>query len=250
MTPNDRFSQSTVLHLDEIGSTNAEALRLSGTGERGPLWIVADRQTAARGRSGRSWTSPPGNLSASYLFDPGCQPENLHQLALLTGVAVHAAVHRTTHSTIPGLRLKWPNDLLIGSAKVAGILVETTTWAGKTVAIIGIGVNIVASPGISGRETTSLGAHAPGATRDALLAALRSEIDNWLLIWRAGAGFHDIRTAWLERAGLVGERLTVNGDKGPIEGEYIGIDENGALLLRNSDGLVRRLTYGDVNLVT
>ncbi len=251
MTSNDRPTPPAVLHLDEIDSTNAEAMRLSGSGERGPLWIIADRQTAGRGRSGRLWTTSDGNLAASYLFEPRCRPEYLHQIAILTGVAVHSAVRRAIGQPVPGLRLKWPNDLLIGSAKAGGILVETTSFGGsRSIAVIGIGLNIATAPDLDSRAITRLGAHSPGLNRDLMFQTLKTEIDNWLAIWRAGAGFHDIRTAWLERAGVPGERLTVNGQTGPIEGNYIGIDETGALLLRNSDGLVRRLTYGDVSLAT
>ena len=248
MTSNDQAAQPRILRLDEIDSTNAEAMRLAGSGERGPLWIIADRQTAARGRSGRSWTSADGNLAASYLFDPCCRVEDLHQLALLTGVAVHSAVRRATGHPIAGLRLKWPNDVLIGAAKAGGILVETTSFNGRSIAVIGIGLNIGCAPHIDGRSVTRLQAFAPALDRDLMFHTLRMEIEDWVAIWRAGAGFHDIRTAWLERAGVIGERLTVNSGKGLIEGNYIGIDENGALLLRNPDGLVRRLTYGDVSL--
>jgi BirA family transcriptional regulator, biotin operon repressor / biotin---[acetyl-CoA-carboxylase] ligase len=250
MTSIDRNTQPRVLHLEEIDSTNAEAMRLAGKGERGPLWIIADRQTAARGRSGRSWTSADGNLAVSYLFEPGCQRQDLHQLALLTGVAVHAAVNRAAVPPIDGLRLKWPNDLLVGAAKAGGILVETTSQGGRSTAVIGVGLNIASAPDLGGRSVTALIAHSPGLQRELMFDAIRAEIGNWLAIWRAGAGFRDIRSAWLERAGQIGERLAVNGGSGPIEGNYIGIDEDGALLLRNSDGLVRRLTYGDVSLAT
>lgn len=250
MTSNDLNSKPRVLHLGEVDSTNAEALRLAAKGERGPLWILADCQTAGRGRSGRPWTSAEGNLAASYVFEPGCRPEELHQLALLTGVAVHAAVNRAAGQPISSLRLKWPNDLLAGAAKAGGILVETTTRDGRSIAVIGIGLNIASAPDIGGRSVTALDAHSPGLSRALMFATLQAEICNWLAIWRAGAGFHDIRSAWIERAGQIGERLTVNGGFGPIEGHYIGIDEDGALLLRNSDGLVRRLTYGDVSLAT
>ncbi len=247
-TSNDRPAQSTVLHLDEIDSTNAEAMRRAGAGERGPLWIVADRQTAARGRSGRSWASPEGNLATSFLFEPVCRADDLHQLALLTGVAVCEAVQQTAGRTIPGLRLKWPNDLLIGSAKTGGILIETTTWGPRTVAVIGIGLNIAAAPEIDGRSVTRLGALVPALTRDVMLAALRSQMQHWLGLWRSGAGFPAIRSAWQERAGAAGEGLGIHAGAERIDGTYLGIDETGALLLRDGSGMVRRLTYGDVTL--
>jgi len=248
MTVHERAFDTPVLKLDEVDSTNAECLRRAQNGERGPLWIVACRQTAGRGRSGRSWSQAAGNLAASLLFVPDGPLEVLHQLALLSGVAVHEAIERAAGGAVPALRLKWPNDILVGHAKAGGILVESTTWRGATVAVAGIGLNIAQAPAIRGRAVARLGDHADGLTSEGMLAALDASMQRWLGVWQGGTGFGQIRNAWLARAGSSGEHLAVNAGADRIEGIFHGIDDGGALLLRLADGSLRRLTYGDVSL--
>jgi BirA family biotin operon repressor/biotin-[acetyl-CoA-carboxylase] ligase len=114
------------LILDSVGSTNREAFALAEAGETGPLWIMARRQTAGRGRGDRPWVSVPGNLHASLLIRLGCPPTAMPQLSLVAGVAVVDAIREAAGGRPAGLRLKWPNDVLIGQAKCAGILVETS----------------------------------------------------------------------------------------------------------------------------
>ena len=114
------------LILDSVGSTNRETFALAEAGETGPLWIVARRQTAGRGRADRHWVSVPGNLHASLLVQLNCPPGAMPQLSLVAGVAVVDAIRQATGGGPAGLRLKWPNDVLIGQAKCAGILVETS----------------------------------------------------------------------------------------------------------------------------
>jgi BirA family transcriptional regulator, biotin operon repressor / biotin---[acetyl-CoA-carboxylase] ligase len=114
------------LILDSVGSTNREAFALAEAGETGPLWIMARRQTAGRGRADRPWVSVPGNLHASLLIQLDCAPTAMPQLSLVAGVAVVDAIRQATGGGPAGLRLKWPNDILIGPAKCAGILVETS----------------------------------------------------------------------------------------------------------------------------
>jgi BirA family transcriptional regulator, biotin operon repressor / biotin---[acetyl-CoA-carboxylase] ligase len=248
MIPGERPREFTVLHLDEVDSTNAEGLRQAAGGARGPTWIVADRQSRGRGRSGRSWTTMDGNLSASLLFEPRCPTEHLHHLALLAGVSLHSAVLDAAQGAISDLRLKWPNDLLIGTAKVGGILVETTIMGAHTTAVIGVGLNIAVAPSIDGRAVASLSEMAPHVTRDVVFAALCRQMDAWIGIWRQGAGFAAIRQAWVARAGRLGETLSINGGAGRLRGTYMGIDDTGALLLRDDSGHELRLNYGDVSL--
>ena len=123
------------VHLDEVDGTNAEAMRRVLAGERGRLWISADRQLSGRGRSGRSWASAPGNLFASVVATLDCPPAAAGQLSLVAGVAAIDAIRRA--GEVPGLRLKWPNDILVGNAKAGGILVESTSQPGRpaTVAV-------------------------------------------------------------------------------------------------------------------
>lgn len=244
-----------LLAFDEIDSTNAEGMRLAAAGERGPLWILAGTQTLGRGRSGRTWTSVPGNLYASLLIRLTCPPRVLHQLSLLTGIATHDAIRSIAAASgveLSGLRLKWPNDVLIGDAKLAGILPETTTIAAGTertvIAVVGIGINLAGQPADLGRAVTHLGAHGCHVSPCEMLAALAPAMVAWLTRWDGGSGFAAVRQGWLERAGTVGERIAVNSGPEPVEGSFLGIDAEGALVLRDPSGVVRRFTYGDVTL--
>src|SRR5262245_61818354 len=123
-----------LIALDRTGSTNQEALRLARSGEAGPLWITAVEQTAGRGRRGRSWHSPPGNHYASLLLtDPG-PADRAPQLSFVAALALHDAVSALAPGLSSRLRFKWPNDLLLDGAKVAGILVEGETAPGGRLA--------------------------------------------------------------------------------------------------------------------
>ena len=245
-----------VIELAEVDSTNAEALRRAAAGDLGPVWIRADRQSHGRGRSGRSWQSIDGNLAATLLFSPCCQPSQLYQLALLTGVAAHDAVARQLADTSgAGLRLKWPNDILVGDAKLGGILVESSTFAGRTLAAIGVGINIVAAPDVPERKVASLARLGARPSPELLLSALAEQMENWLRVWQSGAGFSSIRRGWLDRAGPIGEPMTVHTGTATVAGMYAGIDETGALLLQGTDGAhgavpdqLQRFTFGDVTL--
>lgn len=243
-----------VLELAEAGSTNREALSHAAAGERGPLWIRADRQTSGRGRSGRAWQSGDGNLAATLLLAPGCHPRELHQLSFLTGVAVHDAICSLSESlkTSGDLRLKWPNDILAGASKLGGILIESHLAGSTAVAAVGIGINIASAPDLAGRQTACLRALGAGVSPRELLCSIDGAMRHWLGMWRQGAGFARIRAAWLERAGPTGERISVNTGQDSVVGVFAGIDETGALLLgsvpANSEP-VRRFTYGDVSLL-
>ena len=240
-----------VIALSEVDSTNAEAMRRVAAGERGPLWIVAERQLAGRGRSGRAWSTPAGNLAATLLFMPGCAPERLHELSLLTGIAVHDAVlpmYRRAKAPGPGApRLKWPNDILAGDAKIGGILIESTTFAGALMVAIGIGLNIAHAPRIEGRATAAIGDWQVQVSPSELLQSIREQMSRWLEAWQGGQRFDVIRAAWLARGTPVGSAITVNAGA-PIAGTFAGLDSDGALLLVDGVGSTRRFTFGDVTL--
>lgn len=243
-----------ILQLDEVGSTNTYALGLAAAGEAGPLWVVARRQTQGRGRAGRSWASVDGNLYASLLVTSSCSPLVVHQLSLLAGVAVFEAVSAVAADAgvaLPGLRLKWPNDVLIQSAKLAGILPESSTLAsGRLAVVIGVGLNLAGSPVGIGRAATSLAAAGLNVAPDAMVGRLNAAIMGRLAAWADGHGFPAILAAWSERAGSIGEAMAINTGSGPIEGTFGGVDADGALLLREASGAVRRFTYGDVTLAS
>ncbi|MBA2125137.1 biotin--[acetyl-CoA-carboxylase] ligase [Hyphomicrobium methylovorum] len=240
-----------ILHLAETGSTNADAMRLAVKGEPLPLWIVADRQSAGRGRSGRTWESPAGNLYTSVAFCCDAATDAASQLSLVAGIALFDAVSATTHlAREAGLRLKWPNDVLVGRAKMGGILVESTTARGSPgfLAVIGFGLNIEAPPPGLEQTATAIAHHTSAPHRNAVFPALAAKTKDWLDAWDNGANFASIRQEWMKRAGALGEPVTVHAPDGSrLSGTYRGLSETGALLAE-IDGAARQINHGDVML--
>ncbi|MEQ1670658.1 MAG: biotin--[acetyl-CoA-carboxylase] ligase [Hyphomicrobium sp.] len=255
MTP----SRHRIVRLTETGSTNADAMRLALTGEELPLWVTAGRQTGGRGRSGRTWVSDPENLQASLAFAASAPLQKAGELSLLAGIAVIEAIRATSPlADRTGLRLKWPNDLLIGPAKAGGILVETTTartmahrephFKGGFLAVIGVGLNVATCPEDTGRAVTSLALNGLAVTPAEVLYALADQCDAWIARWDEGRGFEQIRDAWMARAGAFGEAISVQTDTGLLTGTYQGLAPSGALLAEVA-GRIETITYGDVALI-
>jgi BirA family biotin operon repressor/biotin-[acetyl-CoA-carboxylase] ligase len=224
---------------DELDSTNAEARRLADSGEAGPLWITAAKQTAGKGRRGRSWESPTGNLAASLLIRPSRPLAQWAQLSFAAAVATADMAAQLAPQA--RIAVKWPNDVLGDSRKLAGILLET---AGPAL-VIGIGVNLVAYP--EGTEfpaisLSALGARPP-APEDAL-ALLATGFARWYEVWQAD-GFAPLRDAWLARAAGLGQRIRARLPEAEHRGVFEGIDADGALLL-NEGSRTRVIAAGDV----
>jgi BirA family biotin operon repressor/biotin-[acetyl-CoA-carboxylase] ligase len=236
-----------VARLDAVDSTNAEAMRRAQAGEPGPLWILADVQTAGRGRNGRSWSSEPGNLHASLLVTLALPQPRAYQLALVAGVAVVDALRAALQPAPPGLELKWPNDILVDGAKAGGILVESSTGPAGLAAVIGIGLNVASHPEGLDRPATHLAAHAGSPKPPALLDTIAETLAAWLVRWDEGRGFAAVREAWLNRAHPIGERMGINTGTERVVGSFRGLDADGALLI-DTDGRIRRFTFGDVSL--
>lgn len=248
--PTATATGTPVTHYAELASTNVEAMRLAAVGVSTPHWIVADVQTAGKGRSGRQWLGSPGNLFASYVSSIDVPVSSAAQLSLVAAIAAFDAISALGLTRGAGLRLKWPNDILIGAAKAGGILVESTRLPARhdLCAIIGVGLNIADHPDISGRSVTSLAAHGLSVTPRDTLDALDGALARALAVWNAGRGFASIRAAWIERAGPLGELVSVNSADGTLTGAFAGLDEDGALFIVLEDGERRRCTYGDVTL--
>jgi BirA family transcriptional regulator, biotin operon repressor / biotin---[acetyl-CoA-carboxylase] ligase len=242
-------AEAPVVHLDTVDSTNAEALRRARAGTLAPLWVAAATQTAGRGRRGRAWVSPPGNLYASLLLvDPAPAPV-APQLAFVAGLAVHDACAALAPSLADALRLKWPNDLLCRGAKIAGILIEGEGGpgvAGEVVAVIGIGVNCRHHPDAVERPATDFAAQGAPIVAPALLDALRGTMAAWLAEWDRGAGFAAIRSAWLARAAGLGQAMRARLPDREMSGVFEAIDEGGRLILRLADGWCEVVTAGEV----
>ena len=218
-------------------------LALARAGVDEALWLRAERQTAGRGRQGRAWLSPTGNLAASTTVRLRTADPPAASLALVAAVALHQTVAAFYAS--PGLRLKWPNDLLLDRAKLAGILMER---AGDAV-VVGIGVNLAYRPDLPDRPTTSLAAHGAQVAAEPFAEALAESFERWLARWR-GEGLPPVRTRWLACAHPTGTALTARlPDGGSVDGLFDGLDRDGALILRLASGERRVIHAGDVFLL-
>jgi BirA family transcriptional regulator, biotin operon repressor / biotin---[acetyl-CoA-carboxylase] ligase len=236
-----------LLAHDVLGSTNAEALGLARQGERGPLWIVAERQTAGRGRRGRAWVSQPGNLFASLLLTDTAPPERRPQLSMVAALAVHDAVAEIAAGLKP--LIKWPNDLLLGRAKFAGILVEGEGGNDGVVAI-GIGVNCASHPIDADYPATDLAAVGALVSPTMLFGPLSLKMIVRLAQWNSGEGFSTVRADWLARAAGIGEEVRVALADCELSGRFEAIDEAGGMMLRLPDGHALTITAADVRLRT
>ncbi len=211
---------------ESLPSTQSLTTELAERGEPAGLAVLARRQTAGRGRAGRAWQSTAGNLHLSVLLRPGGPARDVAGYALLGAVALHeAALH---HAPGRPLMLKWPNDLMEGEAKLAGILSEAALDERGGIAhlVFGIGVNLAHTPAVEGRAVAALGPIPPEDFAETLLA----RIAHWQNR-RLAEGFAPIRTAWMERGPERGTVLTLRRGDNPVSGRYEGLAEDGGLLL-------------------
>jgi BirA family biotin operon repressor/biotin-[acetyl-CoA-carboxylase] ligase len=232
--------------LDRVDSTNEEARRRAEAGEPGPLWITAREQTAGRGRRGRAWQAPPGNLAATCLL----RPRGTAAEAALVSFAACLAVADLFETLAPGVPvgLKWPNDALLNGRKAAGVLLEGA-GEGRGVAwlAVGIGVNLAAHPPAEpgAWEATSILAET-GRTpdADAALQVLADAFARWTALMDR-AGFAPLRSAWLARAARLGQKVTARLPRETVEGVFADLAPDGSLVL-SQDGRLRRIQAADV----
>jgi BirA family biotin operon repressor/biotin-[acetyl-CoA-carboxylase] ligase len=241
--------------LDSVGSTNAEALERARAGERGPLWLVTDQQTAGRGRRQRAWISPRGNLAATIVETIDVQPPVAATLGFAAGLALEAALQAisleyrmrsggTANSTF---LLKWPNDVLAGGEKLSGILLEAETIGGSLAVAVGMGTNVVSAPEGTPYPATSLAALGITASAEDLFMALSDSWAEYRGVWDNGKGFPDIRRLWLERAAGLGEPVSVQSGGASVEGIFETIDDTGCLIIAGHDGKRTPIAAGDVH---
>ena len=223
--------------VESTGSTNADLLADTSSVEGD--WLVALEQTAGKGRQGREWVTKSGNFFGSTLITLGSGDPPAQSLSLAAGLALVEAIDAAVPDQ--ALLLKWPNDLLLGGAKLGGILLERQ---GDRV-VAGFGVNLASSPGLAGRPTASLGCRMSPQAFAPLLASSMARI---LGLWRT-TDPQDFARAWLARAHPVGTELNVHeSDASEISGRFDGIDPDGTLRLRLEDGSVRAIHAADVSI--
>jgi BirA family transcriptional regulator, biotin operon repressor / biotin---[acetyl-CoA-carboxylase] ligase len=229
-----------------LPSTNAHALTLSRGAERGPLWVTAATQTEGRGRRGNQWVSPPGNLYATLLLTDPAPPECAAQSSFVAALAVHDAIIGCAPALGDVLKLKWPNDVLCGGKKLAGILIEAEPAAHGLAVAVGIGVNVRHHPEGTPYPVTDLAAAGAEVSAESLFAALSAAMLERLTQWRRGAGFVAVRNDWQDRAAFKGGEMKVRLPGGELSGRYESLDDRGCLMLRLADGTLQAITAGEV----
>lgn len=209
-------------------------------------WLVADRQTGGRGRLGRGWQDGAGNFMGSTTVTLREDDPPAHSLALVAAIAVYDTVRGLLSADAPSLLIKWPNDLMLGGAKLCGILLERS---GQHV-IVGIGINIASAPQLPDRATTALADHGVIANRDDVAERLATRFADVLGQWRSGAWPDAIIADWMARAHPVGSpmEMAVPGQAG-LTGTFDGLERDGGLRLRDAAGAVTVIHAGDVSLI-
>jgi BirA family biotin operon repressor/biotin-[acetyl-CoA-carboxylase] ligase len=231
-----------LLSVHSTGSTSDDAARAAREGDPGGLWIVAGEQTAGRGRHGRHWTSPQGNLYASLLLIDPCEAALAPQLGFIAGLALHEAVEAVTGVGAPRLALKWPNDLLVDGAKVSGLLLDGHR-VGRLAVVIGMGVNVAIAPTDTPYPAVALQSLKPGVSREDVFAALSSSFARTVSAWSASRrtnpadAFRAVRSLWLERAAGLGQEVALRLPSGERRGIFEGLDSLGRLQLKTSTGM-------------
>jgi BirA family transcriptional regulator, biotin operon repressor / biotin---[acetyl-CoA-carboxylase] ligase len=234
-------------------STNADAFRLAEEGAAEGTVVLADSQTGGKGRRGRAWSSPAGvNLYCSVVLRPSIMPHEAPQLTFLSAVAAARAIELTTKLTP---EIKWPNDLLVSGKKVAGLLNEMSAETdGINFVILGIGINLNMTAELFPDDlrhpaTSLLMESGVRVDRSLFAATMLNELDRLYADFLAH-GFGPVREEWQRRCNANGRQVLVN-DSGTecIGGRFIGIDSDGAMLLRSDNDKLHRITCGDVRVI-
>ncbi|HWT31889.1 MAG TPA: biotin--[acetyl-CoA-carboxylase] ligase [Propylenella sp.] len=243
-----------------IGSTSTEAMVRARAGDPGRLWVASKAQTAGHGRRGSAWQTASGNLAASLLLIVPAEQARSATLGFAAGLALDQAIRvaapkvalRLAVDGVDGeearLRLKWPNDVLVDGAKVAGILLEAVTMrGGVTAVVIGIGVNVLHAPEDLPYPATSLAACGADVTAEQLFTALAEAWVAQAELWDEGRGFFAVRRRWLERAAGLGAPIAVRLGEAVVRGTFETIDEEGMLVVRTPEGAARKIASGEVH---
>jgi len=224
-------------------------------GERSPTWFVTADQTAGRGRRHRSWIAPRGNLACSVLEALDISPAIAATLGFAAGLALETVLRKASQEALARaggsenlqFSLKWPNDVLAGQKKLAGILLEAeATPDGRLVVVVGIGTNVIGAPEGTPTPATSLKALGVDIGAEELFATLSDSWAEFRSLWDGGQGFGEIRRLWLERAAGLGEAVAVRTAGSIVAGTFETIDDAGNMIIRTSSGDRIAVSAGDV----
>jgi BirA family biotin operon repressor/biotin-[acetyl-CoA-carboxylase] ligase len=249
-----------LIGFDVVGSTSTEAANAARAGDVGDVWFVALQQQAGRGRRGRAWETPHGNLAASLLIVPEADPKVTATLGFAAGVALNRALREVLPQAIvrvgidgadgetARITLKWPNDVLADGRKLAGILLEAHKRPDEKLAIVvGFGVNVVAAPDGLPYPATSLRELGANIGAEKLFAALSESWAETFAIWDGGRGVAEILRLWRTAAAGIGAEVAVSRDGDVVRGIFETIDEAGRLIVRANDNSRIAITAGDVH---
>ncbi len=230
--------------FERVASTNDEVRRLAEAGAGEGIVVTGGVQTAGRGRQGRTWVSPEGNLYASFLLRPRVGPAQAGEFGFGAAIAVAETVERLAQGA--KAKCKWPNDVLVGGRKIAGILLESRGTPDQLDWLIaGVGVNVATAPEKTAWPATSVAALGGAPSVERALETLAGRLDHWYRHW-LDAGFTPLREAWLARAHALGETLKIRRNGDDREGKFVGLDPSGALVLELADSRRETISYGEV----
>jgi len=265
--PKARSAGFRLTAFDSIGSTNTEAAAAAMAGDPGNSWFAALQQTAGRGRRGRQWETPHGNLAASLLLRPDADASVVATLGFVAGVALNGALSEV----LPGARmkvgidgadgdgpsgpariaLKWPNDVLADGAKLAGILLEAQTGpGGAPVITIGFGVNVVAAPQGLPYPAVSIADLDVAPDAAVIFEALTEHWVSAYALWNNGRGVQAVLAEWRQSAAGIGAEVAINMDGTVVRGVFETIDDAGRLIVKMDDGQRVPIAAGDVHFGT
>lgn len=236
------------ISLGAVTSTSDICFENAREGAASGLWVLAESQTGGRGRRGRAWVSEPGNFYASLLLIDDGQPD-LSVLPLAIAVAISRAIDHILPQSAPRTQVKWPNDILIEGQKICGMLLEVQMLQnGLRACVLGCGVNMAHHPSEALYPTCATQTYGADATPEQLLSYVMAEVTDILDIWDNGKHISAIRKLWLEKAAGVGQLIEVRLPSKSFSGLFVGLAQNGNLILKRDDGTELQIAAGDVFL--
>ncbi len=233
-----------IFAYDELASTNVTAHEFVNKGFDEGTIIIADKQTAGKGRESRKWESPKGNLFVSFLIDVTTKYRDCGQLSFVVSLALSNVISSLSKDIF--IKLKWPNDVLLNDKKVSGILLETQSYKDKNFVIAGVGVNLTHIPEIKALYfPTSLKDENIDISREEFIEKFANELSELIKEWKNN-GFGFIKEEWLKKAKGIKQNITINLFGNSKQGVFVGVDENGSLILEQQEGQTIKITAGDV----